>query len=94
MKIQIVGTNCSSSSALTKAAEEAAQSLGLDYELEKVTNLEHMVGLGVTAMPALAVHGVVQVQGRVPGMEELREILTSALTASLSSMRGCCLTKA
>lgn len=75
MKIQIVGTDCSKCSALTKAAEEAAQSLGLEYELEKVTNLEHMVGLGVMATPALAVDGDLKVEGRVPSVEEIKRIL-------------------
>jgi hypothetical protein len=37
-----------------------------------------MVGLGVMATPALAVDGVVQVEGRVPGFEELGQILESA----------------
>jgi small redox-active disulfide protein 2 len=89
MKIQIVGPGCSRCSALTKAAEEAAQSLGLEYELEKVTDLEHMVGLGVMATPALAVHGVVKVEGRVPGFEELRQILESAREGELVRHEVC-----
>jgi len=36
MKIQILGTGCAKCNALTMATEKAAQSLGLQYELEKV----------------------------------------------------------
>lgn len=89
MKIQIVGPVCSRCSALTRVAEKAAQSLGFEYELEKVTDLEHMVGLGVTATPALAVHGVVKVEGRVPGFEELRQILESAREGELVRHEVC-----
>jgi small redox-active disulfide protein 2 len=57
------------------ATEKAAQSLGVEYQLEKVTDLEHMIGLGVMATPALAVDGKVRVAGRVPSVEEIKTML-------------------
>jgi hypothetical protein len=35
MKLQILGTGCAKCNALTQATEQAAQALGLPYELEK-----------------------------------------------------------
>ena len=55
MKIQILGTGCAKCNALTMATEKAAQSLGLPYELEKVTDLKQIMAFGVMTTPALAI---------------------------------------
>ena len=75
MKIQILGTGCAKCNALTTAAEQAAQSLGLPYELEKVTDLKHIMAFGVMTTPALVLDGKVKVSGKVPSVDELKTIL-------------------
>ena len=57
MKLQILGTGCAKCKALTQATEQAAQALGLPYELEKVTDLNQIMSFGVMLTPALAVDG-------------------------------------
>jgi small redox-active disulfide protein 2 len=74
-KIQILGTGCSKCKLLTDHAERAAQELGLDYELEKVTSLEEIVDFGVMATPALVVDGQVRVAGHVPSTSRLKSML-------------------
>jgi small redox-active disulfide protein 2 len=74
-KLQILGTGCPKCRLLTEHAERAAQELGLDYELEKVTNLERMFDFGVVATPALVVDGEVKVFGHVPSTERLKQLL-------------------
>ena len=75
MKIQILGTGCAKCNALTTAAEQAAQSLGLPYELEKVTDLKQIMAFGVMTTPALVVEGQVKVAGKVPSVPELKKLL-------------------
>ena len=75
MKIQILGTGCAKCNALTQAAEQAAQSLGLPYELEKVTDLKRIMSFGVMTTPALVVDGQVRVAGKVPSVPELKKLL-------------------
>jgi small redox-active disulfide protein 2 len=82
MKLQILGVGCARCNALAMAAEEAAQSLAVEYQIERVTDLEHMVGLGARATPALAVDGDLKVEGRVPSMEEIKKILAFTERAS------------
>ena len=77
MKLQILGTGGARCNALTMAAEKAARALGLEYQIKKVTDLEHMIGLDVMEMPALAVDGKVKVEGRVPSVEEIKRMLAS-----------------
>ena len=38
-KIQVLGTGCAKCHKLTDTAQRAAQQLGLEYELEKVTDV-------------------------------------------------------
>ena len=76
MKIQILGAGCAKCDALTLAAERAAQSLGLQHELEKVTDLNRIMSFGVMTTPALVVDGKVKVSGKVPSVEEIKKLLT------------------
>ena len=75
MKIQILGTGCAKCNALTTVAEQAAQSLGLQYELEKVTDLNQIMSFGVMTTPALVVDGQVKVAGKVPSVNEIKTML-------------------
>jgi len=75
MKIQILGTGCPKCRKLAENAEAAAKALGLDYELEKVTDINEIMGFGVMMTPALAVDGQVRVSGKVPGVEEIKGML-------------------
>ncbi len=75
MKIQILGTGCAKCNALTMATEKAAQTLGLQYELEKVTDLQRITSFGVMTTPALVVDGMIKVSGKVPSVNDLKKLL-------------------
>jgi small redox-active disulfide protein 2 len=77
IKLQILGTGCPKCRLLTEHAERAAQELGLDYELEKVTDLDRIFEFGVVATPALVVDGEIRVFGHVPTTAHLKELLAS-----------------
>lgn len=66
--LQILGTGCARCNALTEATKKAAGELGLEYELEKVTEIKKIMAFGVLMTPALVVDGVVKVTGKVPAM--------------------------
>lgn len=73
--IQILGTGCAKCNRLSDAAEQAARELGLEYEIEKVTDMMRFADFGVMITPALAVDGEVKVSGRIPSDDELRKML-------------------
>ncbi len=75
MKIQILGTGCPKCKTLAENAEKAAQEMGLDFELEKVTDINQIMGFGVMMTPALAVDGNVKVVGKVSTVEDIKELL-------------------
>lgn len=74
-KIQVLGTGCPKCRKLAEQADEAARSLGIEYELEKVTNINDIMNFGVMVTPALAVDGEVKVAGKVPSVDEIKGML-------------------
>ena len=76
MKIQILGSGCARCRQLTSVAEQAARDMGLEYDLEKVTDVRRYADFGVMFTPALVVDGTVKVSGRVPSIEEVKRLLT------------------
>lgn len=77
-KIQILGMGCAKCAKLYAAAEAAAKELGLEYEMEKVDDIEKITEMGVMMTPALAVNGEVKFAGRVPPTEDLKKIILEA----------------
>ena len=75
MLIQILGTGCSKCKKLAEVAETAANEVGADYTLEKVTDLSKIIELGVMTTPAMLVDGKLKVSGRVPSVKDVVTIL-------------------
>jgi len=75
VRIQILGTGCPKCGKLAENAEAAAVALGIDYEIEKVSDINEIMKFGVMMTPALAVNGDVRVVGRVPSVEELKTLM-------------------
>jgi len=76
MKIQIIGSGCAKCRALTAVAEQAAQEMGLTYELEKITDVKQFADFGVMFTPALVIDGTVKVSGKVPSLDEAKKLLS------------------
>ena len=75
-KIQILGTGCPKCKKLAKNAEAAAKELGVEYEIEKVTDINEILKFGVMMMPAFAVDGVVKSAGKVLSADEIKKTLS------------------
>jgi small redox-active disulfide protein 2 len=74
-KIQILGTGCPKCKKLAESAEAAAKELGIEYQIEKVTKINDIMAFGVMVTPALVIDGKLIVAGKVPSIEQLKEIL-------------------
>lgn len=71
MKIQILGTGCSKCRQLEKAAHDAVESVGNGATIEKVTDIEAIMGMGVMMTPALVIDGKVKSVGKVLTSEQI-----------------------
>jgi len=74
-KLQILGTGCPKCKKLAENAEAAAKALGIEYTIEKVTDINEIMKFGVMMTPALAVDGQVKVVGKVPDPEGIQGML-------------------
>lgn len=77
-RLQILGTGCAKCAKLAESTQHAADALGLDYRMEKVTSIVDIMSFGVMTTPALVVDGVVKVAGKVPPVEELKKLLAAS----------------
>jgi small redox-active disulfide protein 2 len=76
MNLQIFGSGCAKCRNLATNTEAAAQSLGIAYELEKVTDMNAIIDAGVMRTPALGVDGEIVVEGKVLSADEIKQMLT------------------
>jgi small redox-active disulfide protein 2 len=60
---------------LAEHTEQAAKALGLDYTLEKVTDVNDIIAFGIMTTPALVVDGEIKVAGRVPTADAIKQLL-------------------
>ncbi len=70
-EIKILGTGCPKCIKLAELTEQAAIQLGIDYELEKVTDINDIISYGVMLTPALVVDGEVKIAGSIPSIEQI-----------------------
>jgi small redox-active disulfide protein 2 len=75
-KIQVLGTGCPKCKKLAENASAAAQSMGIEYQIDKVTDINEIMKFGVMMTPALVVDGTVKVVGKVPTSDEVKKLLT------------------
>ncbi|RKZ09247.1 thioredoxin family protein [Candidatus Fermentibacteria bacterium] len=70
-EIKILGTGCPKCIKLAELAEQVAIQLGIDYELEKITDINDIISYGVMLTPALVVDGEVKIAGSVPSIDQI-----------------------
>ncbi len=75
MTIQILGGGCPNCKKLEENAIEAATQLGIDVTIEKVTDSDRILEMGVLRTPGYAFDGVVQKFGKVYSPAQIAESL-------------------
>ncbi len=74
-EIKILGTGCPKCEALAQNAQTAADQLGIEYDLEKVKNINDIMKFGVMTTPALVVDGNVVSTGKMLDIEQIKDLL-------------------
>jgi small redox-active disulfide protein 2 len=75
-RIQVIGMGCSKCKKLYEMAEAAAKELKIDYQMEKIDDINKIADMGVMMTPALAINDEVKISGRLLGMDELKKIIS------------------
>jgi small redox-active disulfide protein 2 len=74
-KIQIYGTGCPKCIKLQENAEEAARSIGMEVEVEKVSDIEDIMAAGIMMTPGFAIDGKIITVGKLLSSKQIIEYL-------------------
>ena len=76
IKVQVLGTGCPKCSQLEENARAAIHQLGLQAEVEKISDLNEIIKFGVMLTPGFAVDGQVKSSGKLLSVEEIKTLLS------------------
>ncbi|ADU65129.1 thioredoxin family protein [Desulfurispirillum indicum] len=74
-KLQILGTGCAKCRQLTANAQKAIEESGADYELEKITDINEIVKMGVMMTPGVAIDGELKSTGKLLSPADIKKLL-------------------
>lgn len=75
-QIQILGPGCAKCKTLAERAERAATDLGIQFTLEKVTDINDIMKFKIWQTPGLVIDGEVKSSGRVLAIDDIKALLT------------------
>lgn len=75
MKLVVYGSGCSKCKQLTANAEAAAKDLGINYDVEKITDTNSIIDAGIMRTPALAIDNEIVIEGKVAAVEDIKKLL-------------------
>lgn len=76
MEIKILGTGCPKCKSLEKLTREVVARYDLDATVIKVEDITEIMKYHIMATPALVVNEKVEIKGRVPSADEIKQILS------------------
>lgn len=74
-KLIVLGPGCPRCENLLRITGQAAEELGIEYHLEKLTDIAKFADYGLMMTPGLVVDGELKVQGRVPTIDDIKSML-------------------
>jgi small redox-active disulfide protein 2 len=75
MEIKILGTGCPRCKSLEKLAREVVDKEQIQANVTKVEDIMAIMKYGVMSTPALVVNEKVEIKGRMPSYEEVKQVL-------------------
>ncbi len=78
VSVKVLGSGCTKCDKLYSEVERAIAQCGVPADLQKVSELDDIVGYGVMLTPALVIDEEVKSSGRLPSMSKMTTWLTTA----------------
>ncbi len=75
MEVKILGQGCAKCKKMYEHVMKAKEALDVDADVIKVENLSEIVKYGVMMTPALVINGEVKVVGKVPTVDEIKNLI-------------------
>ena len=78
MEVKVLGTGCTKCKSTVALIEDVASTKGVTLSLEKVGDIQDIVGYGVMSTPAVVIDGKVVHAGGVPSRDKVEQWLSQA----------------
>lgn len=82
LQIKVLGPGCPNCRKVEAAAKSAVASLGVQAEIEKITDYDQIFGYNILATPGLVINEKVVSAGRIPSEAEVMTWVADALEAA------------
>jgi small redox-active disulfide protein 2 len=79
MDIKILGTGCPKCKTLEKLTREVVDQNGFNATITKVEDIMDIMKYNIMATPALVVNEKVEIKGRVPSADEIKQVLLKSI---------------
>lgn len=76
MHIKVLGTGCKKCETLMANVKEALDQTGIEATVEKVEDIQAIIGYGVMSTPALVVDDKVLVKGKVAKTKDIIKLIS------------------
>lgn len=76
MDIKILGTGCPKCKTLEKMTREVVEQNGFNATITKVEDIMDIMQYNILSTPALVVNEKVEIKGRTPSAEEIKQVLS------------------
>jgi small redox-active disulfide protein 2 len=73
--VKIYGPGCANCKKVEETVRKVVDEMGADVEVEKVSDMQAILSLGIFATPAITVDGIVKSAGRLPEAVEIKQWL-------------------
>lgn len=80
MKIEVLGPGCPKCSNLEAMVKKALTELNISAEVVKITDINTMIEKGVMQTPGLIIDGKLVLQGKVPTLEQIKNIIQKGVS--------------
>lgn len=75
--IKVLGTGCPTCKQLEKLVRQALEETSTDATIEKVEEIQDIIAYNVMSTPALVIDEEVRTSGRVPSLDEIKQLVSS-----------------
>lgn len=81
MKIRILGSGCTNCHKTEEIAKQAATQLGINAQVELVTDMQTIMRYGVMNTPGVVINDKVVSTGRVPALSQMTQMIVDTVAS-------------
>jgi small redox-active disulfide protein 2 len=78
MRIEVLGPGCPKCMSTEQNVRKALSELKMQAEVIKVTDIDVIIEKGVMWTPALVIDGKLALQGKIPTVEQIKQLVKEA----------------